>query len=57
VAELGQVHRAENGVDERIVGVAGFPHVVRYRVIGDMVAVMAIYHERRRPGFGSGRAT
>jgi hypothetical protein len=58
VAELGaQVHRAEADVNEQIVGVADFPHVVRYRIVRGTVVAIAIYHDRRRPGFGSERST
>lgn len=42
-------------VIERRVVTAGFPYVVRYRVVDDTILVTAIYHQRRRPDFASER--
>lgn len=43
-------------VTERRVGTTGFPYLIRYRVIDDTVVVMAVYHQRRHPDFGSDRS-
>lgn len=40
---------------ERAVVTPGFPFVVRYRVRNGVLVVIAVYHQRRRPGFGSDR--
>jgi len=42
-------------VIERRVATAGFPYLARYRIADDTILVMAIYHQRRHPGFGSDR--
>jgi toxin ParE1/3/4 len=41
---------------ERRVTTSGFPYAIRYRTIDEVVVVIAVYHQRRRPDFGSGRA-
>ena len=43
-------------VVERRAGTAGFPYLVRYRIIDDTILVTAVYHQRRHPDFGSERS-
>jgi plasmid stabilization system protein ParE len=43
-------------VTERRVATSGFPYLIRYRALDDMILVTAIYHQRRHPDFGSDRA-
>lgn len=47
---------ASSSITERKVTTKGFPYVIRYRVIDEFVVVMAVYHQRRRPDFGSDRS-
>jgi plasmid stabilization system protein ParE len=42
-------------VVERRIAPDGFPYAIRYRTIDDRLVVMAIYHQRRHPTFGSSR--
>ncbi len=42
-------------VIERRIAPNGFPSAIRYRTIHDQLVVMAIYHQRRHPTFGSTR--
>ena len=39
----------------RRVGVSGFPYHLPYRVTEDEVQVLAVAHDRRQPGYWSGR--
>jgi plasmid stabilization system protein ParE len=39
----------ERGVRRRIV--RGFPFVLAYRVLGDIIRIDAVAHTRRRPGY------
>lgn len=41
---------------ERHVTTAGFPYAVRYRIIDDVIVVMAVYHQRRHPSFAQDRS-
>ena len=40
---------------ERKVAPDDFPFVIRYRVTTDVLIVMAVHHQHRRPDFGSDR--
>lgn len=40
---------------ERRVTTARFPYAIRYRVVDERLVVLAVYHQRRHPEFGSGR--
>jgi plasmid stabilization system protein ParE len=40
---------------ERRAPTAGFPYAVRYRVIDEVVVVMAVHHQRRHPDAGADR--
>lgn len=42
-------------VVERRVSTPGFPYLIRYRTIDEVTVVMAVYHERRHPGFATER--
>ena len=44
------------GIVERKVAAHGFPFAVRYRVTADLLIVMAVYHQHRRPDFGRDRS-
>lgn len=46
---------ADGEVVERLVPVPGFPFAIRYRVRQGELLVVAVYHQRRRPGFGARR--
>jgi plasmid stabilization system protein ParE len=49
---------ADDGVIiERRIGTKGFPYNVRYRTAGDAIAVIAVYHQRRLPAFGTERVS
>jgi hypothetical protein len=37
------------------VSTAGFPYILRYRTIEEVIVVMAVYHHRRHPDFGTDR--
>lgn len=50
------VHSAGGEVEERKIATAGFPYAVRYRTVGQLLVVMAVYHQHRHPGFGSDRS-
>jgi plasmid stabilization system protein ParE len=39
----------------RFYRVKGFPHVVYYRVDGDLIIIAGVGHERQQPGFWRGR--
>ena len=41
---------------ERKVAPNGFPFAIRYRLTTDLLIVMAVHHQHRRPDFGSDRA-
>ena len=43
------LHDDQGAVIERRSPTAGFPYAVRYRVIDDVVVVMAVHHQRRHP--------
>lgn len=45
----------DDEVIERKLAAHGFPYAVRYRVLGDRLIVMAVYHQHRQPGFGTDR--
>jgi plasmid stabilization system protein ParE len=47
--------RDDDEVVERRLATPGFPYVIRYRVIGDTLLVIAVSHQHRRPGFGTDR--
>ena len=40
---------------ERTLRADGFPHAVRYRILGDRLLVMAVLHQSRHPNFGTDR--
>jgi plasmid stabilization system protein ParE len=42
-------------VIERRLTTSGFPYALRYRIIDEMIVVMAVYHQRRHPNFGASR--
>ncbi len=50
------VHGLSAELPVRRVPVARFPYFVAYLVGPDAVHVLAVAHERRRPGYWSGRA-
>ncbi|MBK7020126.1 MAG: type II toxin-antitoxin system RelE/ParE family toxin [Candidatus Microthrix sp.] len=45
----------DGGIVERRVATWTFPYAIRYRTIGESIVVMAIYHQRRHPDFGTDR--
>jgi plasmid stabilization system protein ParE len=45
----------DQNVTERRIAPDGFPYAVRYRILDKQLVVMAIYHQRRRPNFGTSR--
>ncbi len=47
---------ASREIVERRMTTSGFPYAIRYRVIDGVVVVMAVYHQRRHPDFGSSRS-
>jgi len=49
------VYDATGEVIERKVATSGFPYTARYRVIGEVVVVMAVHHQRRHPDVGADR--
>ena len=49
------IHDGDGAVIERKVATAGFPYVIRYRVTEQLLVVMAVYHQHRRPEFGADR--
>lgn len=44
-----------NEIVERKVAIDGFPYVVRYRVVGERLVVMAVSHQHRHPDVGTDR--
>lgn len=46
---------ADGKVTERTLPTPGFPFLVRYRVRGSTLVVVAVHHQRRRPDFGAER--
>lgn len=46
---------ATGAVVERKLAMRGFHYVVRYRVRDDLLVVMAVHHQSRRPDFGADR--
>lgn len=50
------VLRGDNDeVIERKVATGGFPHAVRYRVLGERLVVMAVLHQHRHPDHATDR--
>ena len=49
------LHDDQGAVVERRSPTAGFPYAIRYRVIDDVVVVMAVHHQRRHPDAGADR--
>lgn len=49
------VEKVPGDLDVRRVPVRRFPHHVAYLVTGDVLHVLAIAHDRRRPAYWSGR--
>lgn len=49
------VEKVPGDLDVRRVPVGRFPHHVAYLVTGDVLHVVAIAHDRRRPAYWSGR--
>lgn len=45
----------EGDVVERRTGTAGFPYLIRFRIVENDVVITAVYHERRHPSFGGDR--
>ncbi|MBS0442022.1 MAG: type II toxin-antitoxin system RelE/ParE family toxin [Proteobacteria bacterium] len=43
----------ENGIHFRLLG--RFPYTVHYDLAGELVTVLAVAHQRRAPGYWSGR--
>jgi len=41
---------------ERRITTSGFLYAIRHRTLDDVVAVLAIYHQRRHPDFGTDRS-
>lgn len=41
---------------ERHVTTAGFPYAVRYRIIDEVIVVMVVHRQHRRPRFGRERS-
>jgi plasmid stabilization system protein ParE len=56
-AGVPSIHDDGGEFVERRVAPAGFPYAVRYRVLDGQLMVMAVYHQRRRPDFGSDRSS
>jgi hypothetical protein len=52
---MPSIENAEVTVVERRVSTAGFPFILRYRTIEEVIVVMAVYHHRRHPDFGAER--
>lgn len=46
---------ASGNVIERRVITQGFPYIIRYRTIDEVIVVMAVYHHHRHPNFGTER--
>jgi plasmid stabilization system protein ParE len=49
------LHDDEGAVVERRAPTPGFPYAVRYRVIDDVVVVMAVHDQRRHPDAAADR--
>ncbi|HQV56796.1 MAG TPA: type II toxin-antitoxin system RelE/ParE family toxin [Ilumatobacteraceae bacterium] len=43
------LHNERDQIVERKLPTPGFPYVIRYRLIGDAVMVMAVSHQHRHP--------
>lgn len=58
VADSGRpaIEGPDGQVVERRITTSGFPYAIRYRTIDEAIVVMAIYHQRRRPDFGTERS-
>lgn len=46
----------DGSVAERQVAMSGFPYAIVYRVAGDVVEVLAVHHQHRRPEYWASRA-
>jgi plasmid stabilization system protein ParE len=49
------LHNDNGDVIERRIAVVSFPYSVRYRIGDSRLVVLAVYHQRRRPGLASDR--
>ena len=49
------IQNANGDVLERRITTAGFSYAVRYRVKDEQLVVMAVYYQRRHPGFAAER--
>jgi len=49
------VYDEEGAIVERRAPTSGFPYAVRYRVVDDVLVVMAVHHQRRHPDTGVDR--